>query len=77
MILYNKKLRSLHQVSFLGMTKQEVSDILGEGCYDSDSKTWYYKVHTTFWGRKTIFVVGFRDDNIVEFKLTKYVYWPR
>ncbi|MGI9580203.1 hypothetical protein ACR1PO_03215 [Chryseobacterium sp. RRHN12] len=74
MMSHKQQQRLLYHMRFRGMTRHEVTELLGDGSYDADTDVWHYTVHITFWGRKTIFIIGYRSDNTVEFKLTKYTY---
>jgi len=65
--------KTVHNQSFLGMTKVEVLKELGDGFNFYPDNIWYYELNKTWWGLKTIMFFEF-ENNIVSSKYIKTVF---
>ncbi|MCT3698887.1 hypothetical protein [Elizabethkingia anophelis] len=55
----------------IGMTKRDIIETLGEGFNYYPDDVWIYEVKKTWWGKKTVLLVCFNKEHIVEETQTK------
>ncbi|MCL1665806.1 hypothetical protein [Elizabethkingia ursingii] len=57
--------------SLLGMNKKQVVETLGEGFNYYPDDLWIYEIKKTWWGKKTVLLLSFNKENILEETHTK------
>ncbi|WP_407517831.1 hypothetical protein [Elizabethkingia anophelis] len=57
--------------ALLGMTKRQVIETLGEGFNYYPDDLWIYEISKTWWGKKTVLLLSFDQEDILEETDTK------
>lgn len=55
----------------LGKTRNEIKQEIGDGFNYFNNEVWTYEVGKTWWGRKIILSLTFKNENVSELKLSK------
>ncbi|MCL1680919.1 hypothetical protein M2T92_17915 [Elizabethkingia miricola] len=61
--------------ALLGMTKKQVVETLGEGFNYYPDHLWIYEINKTWWGKKTVLLLTFNEENILEKTDTKHFFF--
>ncbi|MDV3789182.1 hypothetical protein CMU16_17405 [Elizabethkingia anophelis] len=57
-----------------GMNKRSILNTLGEGFNFYPSDVWIYDISRSWWGRKTVLFLVFRDDLLENAELRHYYF---
>ncbi|WP_288790348.1 hypothetical protein [uncultured Elizabethkingia sp.] len=52
--------------ALIGMTKKQVVETLGEGFNYYPDDLWVYEINKTWWGKKSVLLLSFNKENILE-----------
>ncbi|MCT3664261.1 hypothetical protein J2O09_10330 [Elizabethkingia anophelis] len=52
--------------ALIGMTKKQVVETLGEGYNYYPDDLWIYEINKTWWGKKSVLLLNFNKENILE-----------
>ncbi|HFK5545993.1 TPA: hypothetical protein ACG0AR_002873 [Elizabethkingia anophelis] len=52
--------------ALIGMTKKQVVETLGEGFNYYPDDLWIYEINKTWWGKKSVLLLNFNKENILE-----------
>ncbi|HAY3544963.1 hypothetical protein HZQ28_17465 [Elizabethkingia anophelis] len=52
--------------ALIGMTKKQVVETLGEGYNYYPDDLWIYEICKTWWGKKSVLLLNFNKENILE-----------
>lgn len=55
----------------IGMTKKQVVEALGKGFNYYPDDLWIYEINKTWWGKNTVLLLNFNEENILEGNSTK------